>query len=52
MPKLEWIEEIVNAADKANISVFLKNNLIPLLVKNDADWAFDCTRKLRQEIPK
>lgn len=27
-PQLEWVEEIVNAADKADIPVFLKNNLM------------------------
>jgi len=30
-PKLEWVEEIVEAASKAGIPVFLKNNLEPLL---------------------
>jgi len=30
-PKLEWVEEIVEAASKAGIQVFLKNNLEPLL---------------------
>jgi protein gp37 len=44
-PKLEWIKEIVEAADKASVPVFLKNNLnnfrtyIPLY-------------PLRQEFPK
>lgn len=33
-PKLSWVQEIVEAADKANIPVFLKNNLKPLL-END-----------------
>ena len=31
MPKFEWVKEIVDAADKARIPAFLKNNLIPLL---------------------
>lgn len=30
-PKIEWVQEIVAAADKAGIAVFLKNNLDPLL---------------------
>ncbi len=30
-PKMEWIQEIVEAADKAEIPVFLKDNLRPLL---------------------
>ena len=50
-PKIEWVKEIVDASDNAKIPVFLKNNLTDLLVENDADWAFDCTRKLRQEMP-
>ncbi|KKM64734.1 hypothetical protein LCGC14_1498370 [marine sediment metagenome] len=29
-PKIEWVREIVEAADKAGIPVFLKNNLKPL----------------------
>ncbi len=30
-PQLEWVREIVEAADKAGIPVFLKDNLLPLL---------------------
>lgn len=30
-PKIEWVQEIVGAADKAGIAVFLKDNLSPLL---------------------
>jgi len=33
-PKIEWVEEIVRAADKAGIPVFLKDNLIPILPAN------------------
>ena len=40
-PKLEWVKEIVEAADNAGIPVFLKDNLKPLLGDN-----------LRQEMPK
>jgi len=40
-PKLEWIREIVAAADKAKIPVFEKNNLQDLL-----------QRPLRQEFPE
>ncbi len=39
-PKLSWVKEIVESADKAGISVFEKNSLIPLLGTN-----------LRQEFP-
>lgn len=35
MPKIEWINEIVTAADKAGIPVFLKENLRDLLREND-----------------
>ena len=31
-PKIEWVREIVQAADKAGIPVFLKNNLIPMFI--------------------
>ena len=31
LPKIEWVTEIVEAADKAEIPVFLKDNLKPLL---------------------
>jgi len=31
-PKIEWVEEIIRACDKAGIPVFLKDNLRPLLV--------------------
>lgn len=30
-PKIEWVQEIVEAADKAGVPVFLKNNLLPLI---------------------
>lgn len=30
-PKIEWVEEIVRAADRAGVKVFLKDNLKPLL---------------------
>lgn len=34
-PKIEWIQEIVEACDKAGIPVFLKNNLKSLLQQNE-----------------
>jgi protein gp37 len=65
MPKIEWIKEIVEAADKAGISVFLKSNLQSVFKKAfDIDksdgfllpaWAGNTSgayRKLRQEFPK
>lgn len=62
-PKIEWVREIVEAADKAGIPVYLKDNLEPLLDPNSMRWAFkysysgdpsenfvDC--ELRQEFPQ
>ena len=40
-PKIEWVQEIVEACDKAGIPVFQKNSLRPLLGD-----------KLRQEMPR
>uniref|UniRef100_A0A6M3JFR9 Radical SAM superfamily protein n=1 Tax=viral metagenome TaxID=1070528 RepID=A0A6M3JFR9_9ZZZZ len=57
-PKIEWIREIVEAADKAGIPVFLKDNLYPLIhyerrVK-DRGWLkyYEIGENLRQEIPR
>lgn len=57
-PKIEWVREIVEAADKAGIPVFLKDNLRPLLtkVRDGAEyaplWANGGYGTLRQELPK
>ena len=54
-PKIEWIKEIVEAADKAGIPVFLKDNLWSLFDGSHYAvplWAFDKDSKLRQEMPK
>ncbi len=60
-PKIEWVREIVEAADKAGIPVFLKNNLSPLLVGDgkgtpnalmaEIFWASE-KAKLRQDLPQ
>src|SRR4030042_1904882 len=59
-PKLEWVQGIVEAADKAGIPVFLKDNLMPLLtsklhgqggIESHNFWAFK-EFKLRQEMTK
>jgi len=54
-PKIEWVEEIVKACDKAGIPVFLKDNLKPLLqplmTAPNMSW-FGNTFGLRQEMPK
>ena len=53
-PEIEWVREIVEAADKAGIKVFLKDNLLPLIqplmkVPN-MSW-FGNVFGLRQEMP-
>ena len=59
-PKIEWVKEIVEAADKAGVPVFLKNNVRPLLIPEDGSkpnylmddmfWASE-KAQLRQEMP-
>lgn len=51
-PKPEWIEEIVRAADQAEVKVWLKNSLASVLKFGPISypWAF-VNGKLRQEIP-
>ena len=57
-PKIEWIKEIVESCDKANIPVFLKNNLMNMFVYNQQSimlphWALNRNGEggLRQEFP-
>lgn len=59
MPKIEWVKEIIEAADEAGIPVFLKDNLKKLFSKSityQDKWAFakDVGRGglYRQEFPK
>lgn len=50
-PKLEWVREIVEAADKAGVAVFLKDNLAPIL---PIGYMFSMPGNkgvLRQEMP-
>jgi len=54
-PKIEWVQEIVEAADKAGIPVFLKDNLKPLIFKLPIlpiEGAVNWAGGLRQEIPE
>jgi len=52
-PKIEWVREIVEAADKAGIPVFLKENLVPLIAgKGTLEGLFYKDCRLRQEMPK
>ncbi len=53
-PKIEWIREIVEAADSAGVPVFLKDNLKPLIFKDPlfAEGFVNWAGELRQEFPK
>ena len=53
-PKIEWVEEIVKAADKAGIPVFLKDNLLELVNYADkkTEFAFNKDGYYRQEMPE
>ena len=54
-PRIEWVKEIVDAADKAKIPVFLKNNLIKLWGDDlfYPEWAMNKTGfHFRQELPE
>lgn len=63
-PKVEWIKEIVEAADKAGVPVFLKDNLNSIFAQNDCDGFnhnkqlfkvidnFPTRYHLRQEFPE
>ena len=52
-PKIEWVQEIVEAADKAGIPVFLKDNLYPLLGLGNGKSICHSNEvgTLRQEMP-
>ena len=45
-PQIEWIQDIVEAADMVDIPVFLKNNLADSVIPNDP-----LNKGLRQEFP-
>ncbi len=52
-PTIEAVQEIVKACDKARIPVFLKNNLMPLIIDQPRIPEWSSTNKgLRQEMPK
>jgi len=52
-PRIEWVEEIVGAADKAGIPVFLKDNLLELVNYRspETEFAFNKEGYYRQEMP-
>lgn len=49
-PKIEWVNEIIEACDKAQIPVFLKDNLKPIMV-DEVKYPVSKTGILRQELP-
>lgn len=54
LPHIEWVKEIVQAADGAGIPVFLKDNLYKLLMERpsvDHDLYWEDMAHLRQELP-
>ena len=54
LPRIEWVQEIVQAADKAGIRVFLKDNLKPVLNYPFTNpWAYAPNHwDIRQEMPE
>jgi protein gp37 len=52
-PKIEWLREIVEAADGAGLPVFLKDNLLELVnfESPEMEFAFDKEGCYRQEMP-
>jgi len=55
-PPIEWVEEIVRAADNAGVKVFLKDSLRSLAAStNDNGWAYGVVSgkedEYRQEMP-
>lgn len=55
-PRIEWVQEIVEAADRAGVPVWLKDNLDPILNPNGHIWAFSPNSRgaysLKQEWPR
>ena len=52
-PRIEWVEEIVRAADRVGIPVFLKDNLLELVnyKSPETEFAFNKEGYYRQEMP-
>lgn len=46
LPKIEWVTELINIADRLGIAVFLKDNLAPLLEQSGRTDLFS-----RRELP-
>jgi protein gp37 len=50
-PKIEWLKEIVQAADKAGVPVFIKGNLNSCEISDYPELLDKQTGNLRQEFP-
>ncbi|GAH88970.1 unnamed protein product, partial [marine sediment metagenome] len=53
-PKIEWVEEIVGAADRAGIPMFLKDNLVPMIADSldpNKMMLYPDGMHLKQEMP-
>ena len=50
-PKIEWVQEIVQACDKAGIPVFLKKNIVAAIPAGTPDGLFYKGIHLRQDMP-
>ncbi|MFA5036988.1 MAG: DUF5131 family protein [Candidatus Izemoplasmatales bacterium] len=50
-PKIEWVKEIVQAADKAGVPVFIKGNLNSCEISEYPELLDKQTGNLRQEFP-
>jgi len=52
-PAIGDVQEIVKACDKAGVAVFLKDNLMPLIIDQPKvpSWSSD-NKKLKQEMPR
>jgi len=52
-PKIDWVKEIVEAADRAGVKMFLKNNLLELVNYDspETEFAFNKEGYYRQEMP-
>jgi protein gp37 len=53
-PEIAWVQEIVDAADKAGIPIFLKDNLLDLVnyQSPETNFAFNKEGFYRQEMPE
>ncbi|MDP2726278.1 MAG: DUF5131 family protein [Dehalococcoidia bacterium] len=54
-PPVSWVQEIVEAAEKAGVKIWLKNNVVPGLMRGESSlfprWARRAGPGLRQALP-